>query len=126
MDLISLIIASLLGLLITLLATLLFIAIIFNMKRGRKYRQVLAKKISQLRLNRMLIALGVDTNAYIHDEHVADIHKHMERCEECEKTAECDDALAKGKINPDEIGFCNNEQSLQEIAADQSATDKLR
>ena len=38
MDLISLIIATLLGLLISLLAVLLFVAIIFNMKRGRKYR----------------------------------------------------------------------------------------
>mgnify|MGYP001822789527 CR=1 FL=1 len=34
MDLISLIIATLLGLLISLLAVLLFVAIIFNMKRG--------------------------------------------------------------------------------------------
>lgn len=121
MDLISLIIAGLLGILITLVTVLLFIAIIFNMKRGRKYRQALAKKVAQLRLNKMLIALGVDTNAYIHDENVADIYKHMERCEECGKTEECDDALSKDKLNPDEIDFCNNEQSLQKIAANQSS-----
>lgn len=124
MDLISLIVATLLGLLITLLTALLFIAIIFNMKRGRKYRQALAKKVAQFRLNKMLIALGVDTNAYIHDEHVADIYKHMERCEECSNTEECDDALAKDKINPDEIDFCNNEQSLQKIAESQSTAHK--
>ena len=124
MDLISLIIASLLGLLISLLAALLFIAIVFNMKRGRKFRQALAKKVAQLRLNKMLIALGVDTNAYIHEEHVAEIYKHMERCEECDNTKQCDEALAKDNINPDEIGFCNNEKSLQQIAESQAAADR--
>ena len=124
MDLISLIIATLLGLLIALLTALLFIAIIFNMKRGRKYRQALARKVAQLRLNKMLLALGVDTNAYIHDEHIADIYKNMERCEECSNTEECDEALSKDKINPGEISFCNNEQSLQKIAETQSAAHK--
>ena len=124
MDLISLIITTLLGLLIALLTALLFIAIIFNMKRGRKYRQALARKVAQLRLNKMLLALGVDTNAYIHDEHIADIYKNMERCEECSNTEECDEALSKDKINPGEIGFCNNEQSLQKIAETQSAAHK--
>jgi hypothetical protein len=124
MDIFSIIVATLLGLLITLVSALLFLAIIFNMKRGRKYRQALAKKVAQLRLNKMLVALGVDTNAYIHEEHVADIYQHMERCEECSNTEECDDALSKDKINPDEIGFCNNEQSLQEIAESQATAHK--
>lgn len=66
MEIFSLIMAMLLGLLVTLLTALLFIVIIFNMRRGRKYRQALAGKVAQLRLNKMLVALGVDTNAYIH------------------------------------------------------------
>ena len=94
------------------------------MKRGRKYRQALARKVAQLRLNKMLLALGVDTNAYIHDEHIADIYKNMERCEECSNTEECDDALSKDKINPGEIGFCNNEQSLQKISETLPAAHK--
>ena len=120
MEIISLIIAILLGISITAVIVLLFIAIIFNMKRGRKFRQALAKKVAQLRLNKMLIALGIDTNAYLHGEKVTDIYKHMERCEACENTEECDDALEKDNIDPDKIGFCNNEQSLQKIAASQS------
>jgi len=119
MDIFSLIVAILLGLLVTLLTALLFITIIINMKRGRKYRQALATKVTQLRLNKMLVALGIDTNAYIHDEHVADIYNHMKHCEECSNTDECDDALSGDKINPYEIGFCNNEQSLQKIAENQ-------
>jgi len=120
----SLIVATLSGFLVTLLAVHLFIAIIFNMKRGRKYRQALAKKVAQLRLNNMLVALGVDVNAYIHDEHVADIYSHMKHCEECSNTEECDDALSKDKIEPDETGFCNNEQSLQRTAETQSTAHK--
>jgi len=116
MDIFSLIVAILLGFFVTLLAVLLFTAIIFNMKKGRKYRQALAKRIEQLRLNKMLTALGIDPNAYLHDQHITDIHSHMERCEACENTAECDETLSTNKINPTEIGFCNNEQSLQKIA----------
>jgi hypothetical protein len=92
------------------------------MKKGRKYRQALAKKVEQLRLNKMLIALGIDPNAYLHDEHITDIHKHMERCEACENIEECDEALSTNNVNPDEISYCNNEQSLQKIAKAQAAT----
>ena len=122
MDIFSLIVAILLGFFVTLLTVLLFIAIIFNMKNGRKYRQTLAKKIQQLRLNKMLTALGIDPNAYLHNEHITDIHKHMERCEACENTEECDEALSTHKLNPTEIGFCNNKQSLQKIAKPQTPT----
>ena len=122
MDIFSLIVSSLLGLFVVLLIALLFIAIIFNMKKGRKYRQALAKKIEQLRLNKMLIALGINPNTYLHDEHITDIHKHMERCEACENTEQCDEALSANNLNPAEIDFCNNEQSLQKIAKAQAGT----
>lgn len=122
MDILSQIVAILLGFLVTLLIALLFIAIIFNMKKGRKYRQSLSKKVEQLRLNKMLIALGIDPNSYLHDEHITDIHKHMERCQACENTEECDEALATNNVNPDGISYCNNEESLQKIAKAQAAT----
>ena len=122
MDIFSLIVAILLGFFVALLAVLLFTAIIFNMKKGRKYRQALAKKIQLLRLNKMLTALGIDPNVYLHDEHITDIHKHMERCEACENTAQCDEALATNELRPTEIGFCNNEQSLQKIAKHRTPT----
>ena len=80
--------------------------------------------MAQLRLTKILVALGVDTNAYIHDEHIADIYSHMERCEDCSNTEECDDTLSKDQIEPNEIGFCNNEQSLQRIAETQSTAHK--
>jgi len=116
MDIFSLIVAILLGFFVALLIVLLFTAIIFNMKKGRKYRQALAKKIEQLRLSKMLVALGIAPNAYLHDEHLTEINKHLERCEACENTEQCDEALATNNVNPAEISFCNNEQSLQKIA----------
>lgn len=122
MDIFSLIVTSLLGFFVVSVVALLFIAIIFNMKRGRKYRQALAKKIEQLRLNKMLLALGIDPNAYLHDEHIADIHKHMERCEACENTEKCDEDLSTNNINPDEISYCNNEQSLKNIVKARAVT----
>jgi len=122
MEIFSLIVAILLGFFVVLLTVLLFTAIIFNMKKGRKYRQALAQKIQQLRLNKMLTALGIDPTAYLHDEQITDIHKHMERCETCENTEQCDEALSTNKLDPTEIGFCNNEQSLQKIAKTQTPT----
>ncbi len=125
MDIFSLLIALLLGFLVTLLSVLLFTAIIFNMKNGRKYRQALAKKIEQLRLHNMLLALGIDPNAYLHNEHITDIHQHMDRCNACENTEQCDEALAHHDVKPDEISFCNNEKSLQNIAKTQTGTAEI-
>lgn len=125
MDLFSLIVSILLGFFVILLSILLFVAIIFNMKSGRKYRQALAKKVEQLRLHKMLLALGIDPNAYLHDEHITDIYRHMERCEACKNIEQCDESLSTNDVNPEEISFCNNEQSLRKIAKSQATTPEI-
>lgn len=96
------------------LIVLLPIAIVFNVRAGRKYRRRLAQNIHHLRLNRMLTALGIDTDEYLHEERIVDIHEQMTRCGECANTEECDEAL-HGKVDPDHIGFCNNEATLREM-----------
>lgn len=115
MNLFSVIIIGLFGLLMAAFAGLLFAAIIFNLNAGRKYRQTLARDIDRLRLGKMLGALGIDVSAYLHSERILDIQQQMSRCSDCARTAECDDRLAGGKVDAAEIGFCNNEQSLQQI-----------
>jgi hypothetical protein len=50
-----------------------------------------------------------------------DIEQHMNRCAGCGHTAECDDQLAGGKVDAARIGFCENEQSLQEIVEKENA-----
>jgi hypothetical protein len=39
----------------------------------------------------------------------------MERCQTGTNTEECDDRLSSDDLDPNGIGFCNNEDSLQEI-----------
>lgn len=105
------------------LMVLLPIAIIFNVKAGRKYRKQLAKSIHHLRLNRMLTALGIDLDDYLHSERTVDIRNQMERCSECANTEECDEKLADG-VDPDHIGFCNNEEVLRELVKKKHATSQ--
>lgn len=113
---ISLLSATLLSFLLATFAVLLMITIVFNFKAGLKYRKALAERVNRFRLAKMLTALGIDIDEYLSTERVIDIHTHMTRCNACENIEECDERLAQGKLSPDEIGFCNNEQSLQNIA----------
>ena len=115
MDLISLIIAGLLVLLTGAFVVLMVLAIMFNLKAGQRYRANLAKRLDQLRLGKMLSALGIDTETYLHSERIVDIHQQMNRCSSCANTDQCDDQLADGAVRRDEIDFCNNERSLQEM-----------
>ena len=112
---IGLLVAGLLGILITVFVVFLFTAIIFNMKTGERYRSMLANKLVNLRLNKMLGALGVDVNTYLHNESIVDIQNQMARCTECENTDQCDDRLSNNEIAAADIDFCNNEKELQEI-----------
>ena len=119
---ISLLSAALLSLLLAAFAVLLMVAIIFNFRTGLKYRKALAEQLNNFRLANMLTALGIDIDEYLSTERVVDIHTHMTRCGACENTGECDDRLAQGRISPGEIGFCNNEQSLQQFASTHEQT----
>ena len=116
MDIFSIVIGGLLAALTLAFSVLLISAIVFNLNAGRKYRKSLANSVNQLRLSKMLTALGIDVDTYLHTERIVDIQQHMDRCSACDKVEECDDQLSKGALDAADIGFCNNEQSLQEIA----------
>jgi hypothetical protein len=94
---------------------LLPVTIVFNFKAGIKYREKLAGQVERLRLGKMLAALGVDIDAYVSKERTVDIWEQMNRCKACDNTEECDDRLAEGVIDADNISFCDNEKSLQEL-----------
>jgi len=115
-NLVSILSILLLGLLLATFMVLLPVAIIFNTRAGMKYRRTLAGQLERLRLGKMLTALGIDTDSYLSSERVVAIREHMERCNACENTGECDTRLAEGALDADSIGFCNNEASLQKIA----------
>lgn len=94
-----------------------------NVVVSMEFRKSLARKVNDLRLNRMLEALGIDVNSYLHSERILDIEEQIDKCSSCQNTETCDDQLAKGSITADSIDYCNNEQSLHQILATRSAHD---
>lgn len=112
-------------LIVTLISfvVLLAIAIVFNFRAGMKYRSALAERLDTLRLGRMLGALGIDIDSYLARERVVDIHQQMQRCSECDNVAPCDAGLAEGTLKPDNIGFCSNEQALQDLVKRKAARE---
>ena len=116
MNIISIVIGGLLAVLTLAFTVLLASAIVFNLNAGKKYRKSLANSVDQLRLSKMLTALGIDVDTYLHTERIVDIQQHMDRCSACDNMEKCDDELSRGVLDAADISFCNNEQSLQEIA----------
>jgi len=116
MNIISIFIGGLLAVLTLAFTVLLASAIVFNLNAGKKYRKSLANSVDQLRLSKMLTALGIDVDTYLHTERIVDIQQHMDRCSACETLEKCDEQLSKGRLDAADISFCDNEQSLQEIA----------
>ncbi len=116
MSIITTLLTSLLfAALLVLFVVILPVAIIFNVRAGMVYREKLAGKIEKLRLGKMLSALGIDIDTYISSERGVDIHKHMNRCVTCSSLEECDERLERGGVTADDIGFCKNEEPLQEL-----------
>ena len=115
MNTITLIVASVLGLFLLYFLARLSWSISVNVINGLGFYRSLEKELGRLRLNRMLEALGINKGMYIHQNAVSDIRQQMENCASCHNTEECDEKLARGELEADEIDFCNNEASLQEI-----------
>ena len=115
MNLISIVIGGLLAVLTLAFMVFLASAIVFNLNAGKKYRKSLASSVDQLRLSKMLTALGIDVETYLHTERIVDIQQQMDLCSACENVDNCDDQLSSGTIDAANISFCNNEKSLQEI-----------
>ena len=116
LNIVSLTSLLLLTLLIASFILLLSTAIVFNTRAGMKYRTTLAARLEQLRLGKMLAALGIDTDSYLSREHAVDIHQHMQRCTSCTNTEECDSRLTDENVDTETIDYCNNEASLRKLA----------
>lgn len=123
MDIVTVIIGGALGLFMLYVILRMSYVIMRNVIVGMEFRKALAGKVDALRLNKMLAALGIDINSYLHSERVIDIEEHIDRCASCDNTETCDDQLAKGSIQPDNIDYCNNEATLQRIVAGKPAEE---
>ena len=116
LNIISLTSLLLLTLLMASFIILLSTAIVFNTRAGMKYRTTLAARLEQLRLGKMLAALGIDTDSYLSRQRAVDIHQHMQRCTSCTSTQECDSRLTDENVDTETIDYCNNGASLRKLA----------
>ena len=123
MDLVTLIVGGILVLFVLYVIMRMSYVIMRNVIVGMEFRRRLARQVHALRLNRMLTALGIDINGYLHSERVIDIEEQIDRCSACQNTETCDDQLTKGTVKAANIDYCNNEQSLQRIAAAKAAQE---
>ncbi len=123
MDIVTVILGGALVLFMLYVIVRMAYVIMRNVIVGMEFRKSLAAKVNALRLNKMLGALGIDINSYLHSERVIDIEEHIDRCAACGNTDTCDDQLAKGAVQPGSIDYCNNEATLQRIVASKAAEE---
>lgn len=121
MDIFSVIVGGLLALFMLYVLLRMSYVVMRNVIVGMEFRKNLARQVNALRLNKMLTALGIDINRYLHSERIIDIEDQIGKCAACENTKTCDDQLGKGAIKASDIDYCNNEKSLQQIVAAKSA-----
>jgi hypothetical protein len=123
MDIFSVIVGGILALFMLYVLLRMSYVIMRNVIVGMEFRKNLARQLNALRLNKMLNALGIDINRYLHNERIIDIEEQIGKCAACENTETCDDQLGKGAVQASNIDYCNNEKSLQQIVAANSVRE---
>jgi hypothetical protein len=82
-----------------------------NCRFIRSFRQSQRQRLSHLRIHRMLESLGVSRRRYLRKAFITDVETHLNRCQECPNTPECDTALRKGDVSNGDA-FCPNFRAL--------------
>jgi hypothetical protein len=105
---------SVVGLALALFAISLAWAILHNLREGQAFRVQLARRLEQLRLQRLMRMLGLDPGRYLHQERIVDVERHMRACASCPETARCDQALEQHQ--PDAVvEYCANYPELRDL-----------
>ena len=99
----------------------LFRSIMKSSRQGETFYQNLIDRIEQLRMHKMLQALGIDEKEYTHSNQVNEIEMHMNRCQECSNTEQCDSELENGEIKHADQ-YCPNNEDLLNAAAKSSVS----
>lgn len=120
MNTISIFVGGALALLLAGFMLRLSYVILVNLINGRKFHHALQQEFNNLRLSRMLTALGINKTDYIYQTSVKDIHQQMKNCSACANTDECDEKLATPDLDVSGIDFCNNEADLKKLKLQQS------
>jgi hypothetical protein len=106
MEIISYILLAILALAMTMISVFFVVLFRKNMQQGREFRRNLAQGLQPLRMSKVLSALGLDINLYLHKLSVHNIKQHMSKCENCSTTGACDEKLSQPTIQHAELEFC--------------------
>lgn len=105
---------SVVGLALALFAVSLAWAILHNLREGQAFRAQLARRLGQLRLQRLMRMLGLDPGRYLHQERIVDVERHMRACASCPETSRCDQALEQHQ--PDAVAdYCVNYPEIRDL-----------
>lgn len=99
----------------------LFRSITKSSQQGENFYQNLLEQIKQLRMHKMLQVLGVDEKEYTRGNQVNEIEMHMNRCQECGNTEQCDAELESGEIKHADQ-YCPNNEDLLNSAKKRSSS----
>ena len=123
MTIISYILLAIIAIAFTLLALFFVLLISRNVREGKVVREQLALRVENLRMSKMLRALGLDFSKYLYSVPLTKISHSMNNCDKCDATDQCDEKLKQPEIKPDEIDFCPNHECLgkfKELKQDQT------
>ena len=102
--------------LLTIVITIgLFRAVTKSSQQGETFYQKLSERIGQLRMHRMLQALGINEKEYTRSNQVNEIEMHINRCKDCGNTEQCDSELEGGEIKHADQYCPNNEDLLRSV-----------
>ncbi|MEN8176199.1 MAG: DUF6455 family protein [Pseudomonadota bacterium] len=104
---------ALLGIITLAIAVMVPYSIQRNYRHGLGFRERLLARAEKLRISRMLKALGVDTDACLHQAPVVEIEQNLRNCEGCQDTEICDDALQSANLEIREVSFCPNQACFE-------------
>ncbi|MCK5361023.1 MAG: hypothetical protein KAJ95_10380 [Gammaproteobacteria bacterium] len=91
----------------------LFRAITKSSQQGETFYQKLTDRIGQLRMHKMLQALGINEKEYTRSNQVNEIEMHINRCRDCGNTEQCDAELESGEVKHADQYCPNNEDLLR-------------
>ena len=82
-----------------------------SVNHGRRFREALDARLGQLRLSKMLGAMGVDRADYLATSRQVDIEQPMKNCRACEQKSLCDAELSSHSANSG-FDYCPNRDAI--------------
>lgn len=111
MDILSLVIISLFGLLIAYFSFKLVWVIGRNLVQGMLLRRRMRQRLAGMPLEQALERSGADPTLYLHDRQLHEVEREMRNCEGCKATTECNSAM-ENDTPTEKFDFCPNYDAL--------------